>query len=102
MQKKYSIKKILNNSLLNKKLKANNFALILDNTSNISKTHNKNFFTKNSLTTEYIIKVSKKIKLHYPLNFIFFKTFGQYSLFIENYFKYINILKIKNKIFKKI
>lgn len=102
MQKKYSLKKQLNNSLLKKKVKINAFALILENSTNIKKLCNKNFFTRNALNNDYLARVSKLIKLHPPLNFYFFKRFKNCSLFIVNYIKYVNTIKIKNKFFKKL
>lgn len=101
MQKKLSIKKKLNNTLYKKKLESNNFALVLENSFKKANITNKILFTKILLKNSYLTKFSKKNILHFPLNFYFFKSFNEYTIFIKKHFKHINILKIKNKIFKK-
>lgn len=101
MKKQISVKKKLNNFLLKKKLTLNNFALIVENSLTTKETYNKNYFTKNALNENYIIKISHTIKLHFPLNVYFFKTFKAYKTFIKIYFKEINILKIQNKFLQK-
>ena len=101
MQKKLSIKKNLNNTLYKKKLESNNFALVLENSFKKPNSANKILFTKILLKNSYLTKFNQENILHFPLNFYYFKSFNEYTIFIKKYFKYINILKIKNKVFKK-
>jgi hypothetical protein len=99
--KKNPIKNNLNNSLLKKKLKLNNFALVLKNAAQIEKWHDKNFFTKSSLNNKYVINLTVHLKLHTPLNFFFFNTFKNYFIFVKQNFQNVNVFKVNNKFFKK-
>ncbi len=99
--KKISLKKKLNQALLNKKLIYNLYGVVLCMPKEIKIEGVKVIFNKTGLKNIYLSSFLKKTIVHFPLNFFFFTTYSNFLYFFKKYFNTITLIKYQNKLFKK-
>ena len=102
MKNKLKLKKSLNNTLLKKKFKKNNYSVILKNEMRFKKIYNANLFTKNSLDNTFKDFIFSKINFQYPLILLFFNKTKTFCKFIQKSNNNILALSINNKIVKNL
>jgi len=101
MLKTITLKKKINNSLLEKKLIENQFCVLIYTTTKVEMNKNQVSFTKLALKNNFLKNIFKKNKFHFPLTFIFFKEYDAAIQFLKTNVKNSIMLKINNKMLKK-
>lgn len=101
MLKQISLKKKLNDSLLNKKLIENHYGVIVHASKSVQIVKNQVSFTKLALKNEYLKSIFVNNKFHFPLTFIFFKEYNSTIQFVKTQLNQVIMLKLKNKMLKK-
>jgi hypothetical protein len=101
MLKAISLKKKLNDSLLNKKLVENHYGVIIHSAKSSQIINDQVSFTKLALKNKYLKAIFVNNKFHFPLTFIFYKNYETTINFVKTNFNKIIMLKLKNKMLKK-